>query len=399
MEAEAALHRNLRSPHATAGLLVIVFGFAMAPFFTAQRHELGYGPELSLPLGALGAAWTLAANLAYRRHGLSSRRYLLLNRGETFIFLVTCLAAIAAARNPVSPIWLLHVAHVVTSGASGGDRRFNTGLFTVLPALTAVYFGVVVDLEAAALVAGISIVSLFVYGVLAGTAARLTQMQLDRDRLEAELRAVTVSKERARIARDLHDGVGTELSSLFWQLQSLQAAATTPEAKASFEALTSRITQSTDELRNVVWELRATSLAWPELIAHLRSRCVELSAGRAKVSLVANDAEAREVPEDVRMHLARIVQEAVRNAIHHGRASSIEVRLALGDGLELEIDDDGQGIAPDAARRSVGGLRNIDVRVSSLGGRFSAEPGPGGGTRLRASVPLPEGPAATPQVA
>lgn len=79
---------------------------------------------------------------------------------------------------------------------------------------------------------------------------------------------------------------------------------------------------------------------------------------------------------------------AVRNAIHHGQAKHVELTLSLNGALRIQVEDDGRGIAPDATRRSVGGLRNIDVRVQSLGGTFSVEPRPGGGPALRAEIPL-----------
>jgi len=394
MNAEAVLHRQIRSPLATWSLLLIIAAFALAPLFPVDQRVLGYSAWLGLPLGALGIGWTLAAGLAYRLHGFSSRLYQVLNRGETIVFLVICLAAVIQSGNPASVVWLFHFAHVVTCGTSGAERRFNLAVFTVLPLVPVVTFAVWQGLESGALVAAIAGIALYAYAVMSATANRLSESQRQRDRLEAQLTALTVSKERARIARDLHDGVGAELSSLFWQLQSLRAAATTPEAQASFDTLTSRITQSTDELRNVVWELRATSLTWPELLAHLRTRCLELAGGEASVHVVADEAETREVPGDVRMHVARIVQEAVRNAIHHGRARHLELRLSLGDVLRVEIDDDGNGIAPDASRRSVGGLRNLDVRVKSLGGVFSAAPRAlGRGTSIRAEIPLPAEPA------
>ena len=389
MDAEAVLHGQIRKPIATWSLLLIISAFAVAPLFPVAQRVLGYSAWLSLPLGALGIGWTLATGLVYRRGGLASTLYRALNRGETIVFLVICLAGVTQSGNPASVVWLLHFAHVVTCGTSGGERRFNLALFTVLPLVPIVTFTVTQGLAAGALVTAIAGIALYAYAVMSATAARLSETQRHRDRLEAQLTALTVSKERARIARDLHDGVGAELSSLFWQLQSLRAAATTPEAQASFDTLTARITQSTDELRNVVWELRATSLSWPELLAHLRTRCLELAGGEASVNVVADEGETREIPGDVRMHVARIVQEAVRNAIHHGRARHLELRLSLGDVLRVEIEDDGHGIAPDASRRSVGGLRNLDVRVKSLGGVFTAAPRSlGGGTSVRAEIPL-----------
>jgi signal transduction histidine kinase len=388
MDSQTALHRQIRGPAATIALVAIIGGFAIAPLFPVDQRVLGYDAWLSLPLGAFGVAWTLATGLVFRLRGFGSPLYATMNRGETVVFSTLCLAAICQSGNPASAVWVLHFGHVVTCGTSGGERRYNLIVFTVASAAASVFFAVDQGLAAAGLVAAISGVAIFAYAVMSGTANRLSETIAQRDGLQAQLTAVTVSQERARIARDLHDGVGAELSSLFWQLQSLAATAATPEARASFDGLTQRITQSTDELRNVVWELRATSLAWPELIAHLRTRCAELAGDSATVAFEASGDETREIAGEVRMNVARIVQEAVRNAIHHGRARRLALRLHLGAALVVEVDDDGSGIAPDAARRSVGGLRNIDVRVRSLDGTFSVRPREGGGTRLRAELPL-----------
>lgn len=388
MDSQTALHRQIRGAPATIALLAIIFGFAVAPLFPVDRGVLGYDAWLSLPLGAFGAAWTITTGLAFRLKGHASSLYAALNRGETMVFSAICLTAICQSGNPASAVWVLHFGHVVTCGTSGGERRYNLGVFTVASALATAWFAATRGFAAATLVAALAGVAIYVYAVMSSTASRLSEAISQRDRLQAQLTAVTVSQERARIARDLHDGVGAELTGLFWQLQSLAATATTPEARASFDGLTQRITQSTDELRNVVWELRATSLAWPELIAHLRTRCAELAGDVASVALEADSEETREIPGDVRMNVARIVQEAVRNAIHHGRARHLALRVHVGERLVVEVDDDGSGIAPDAARRSVGGLRNIDVRVKALGGTFSVSPREGGGTRLRAEIPL-----------
>ncbi|MBE2250915.1 MAG: hypothetical protein IAE78_15365 [Myxococcus sp.] len=388
MDAEAAVHRQIRQPLTSLGLLLIVACFAVAPLAPFGERVMGTSAQFGLSMASLAAVAMLATGFAYRRFGLRSGIYRALNRLETATLATLCLATIMKSGNAASAVWALHFGHLVGCGSSGGERRFNLAVFSTLSAVTVGFFAVTQGLGAGALAAAIAGVALSGYSVMSATTSQLTQTRADRDRLEAELASMTIAQERARIARDLHDGVGTELSSLFWQLQSLRAAATTPEAMAVFDALSSRITQSTDELRSVVWELRATSLSWPELLAHLRTRCSELAGDEARVTLVGDETAARDVPGDVRLHIARIVQEAVRNAIHHGRARHLTIRLTLAEALRIEVDDDGRGIAPDASRRSVGGLRNLDVRVRSLGGVFSIAPREGGGTRLHAEIPL-----------
>jgi signal transduction histidine kinase len=88
-------------------------------------------------------------------------------------------------------------------------------------------------------------------------------------------------------------------------------------------------------------------------------------------------------------HLYHIAQEAVNNAIKHGNARSIRLRLEERDGrLELRVEDDGQGIAP--AKLAVGsgmGLHIMDYRARSIGGTLSVGAGAGGGTAICCCVP------------
>lgn len=384
---ESVNQRYVRSPGATALVVVVFTIFGVSPCFEGLAPRLGYGLSVSVPAALLASTSLVLTALAFRAGGLHDRRYRWLNRGERVLLGALTTLVICASGNPVSPLWLLHVVHVVTSGLSGAERRFNLRVFALVPLAAVLFFGATQGPGAGALVAAIAAISLYAYVAMAKLRDHLTSTIEQRDRLQATLASLSLSEERARIARDLHDGVGTELSSLFWQLQSLKRSAG-PDVQASLDSLTQRITQSTDELRNVVWELRATSLEWPDLVAHLRTRCVELAGDEATVTLCTAGREAVAISGDLRMNVARIVQEAVRNAIHHGHARTVDLRLVVNEALVIEIDDDGEGIAPDAARRSVGGIRNIQVRVANQRGTLAVSRREGGGTALRIILPL-----------
>jgi signal transduction histidine kinase len=390
---ETVNQRFVRSPVGTAVVVTVFAVFGLAPLFEPLAPRLGYSLAVGLPVAALASLWNIAVAVAFQRGGLNDRRYRLLNRGERMLFGALTIFVICASGNPVSPIWLLHLVHVVTSGMSGAERDFNLRVFTAVPLVAVGFFGVTQGPGAGLLVAAIAVTALYAYVAMTKLREQLTRTIEQRDALQVQLSSLELSEERARIARDLHDGVGTELSSLFWQLQSLKRSAS-PEVEASLDSLTQRISQSTDELRNTVWELRATSLDWPDLVAHLRSRCLTLAGDEAVLSFTTSGREPRAISGDLRMNVARIVQEAVRNAIHHGHARTVDVRLKVGDALVIEIDDDGEGIAPDAARRSVGGIRNIQVRVSNLKGTLAVARRETRGTSLRAVLPL-EPPAST----
>jgi signal transduction histidine kinase len=84
------------------------------------------------------------------------------------------------------------------------------------------------------------------------------------------------------------------------------------------------------------------------------------------------------------------VREATSNAVRHGEASGVTVRLARGDELRLTISDDGAGFDPARPRRRAGGgfgLISMRERTEALGGRFSVQSRPGAGTRVEVVLP------------
>jgi two-component system, NarL family, sensor kinase len=82
----------------------------------------------------------------------------------------------------------------------------------------------------------------------------------------------------------------------------------------------------------------------------------------------------------------RIVMEAVTNASRHGQASECVVHLAVDGALEVRVEDDGRGLAPDHVPGV--GLASMCERAAELGGTCSVEPRPGGGTVVRARLPI-----------
>ena len=98
------------------------------------------------------------------------------------------------------------------------------------------------------------------------------------------------------------------------------------------------------------------------------------------------------LPEEIETAVYRIIQEALTNVARHARAKRVWVALTgKGDELRLEVRDDGVGLPADngASRPSGIGLIGIRERVRALGGAVTLSSGPGGGTCLRASLPLP----------
>jgi len=202
-------------------------------------------------------------------------------------------------------------------------------------------------------------------------------------------------EERKRLARELHDRVIQDLINLHYFLEIGPAEAT---SKATIEALREGLRGVIDNLRQVSTELRPPALDDLSLGLAVRGYVEEArSKYDLKISLrlppSAHD-RLEALPEDVRLSLFRVLQEAVNNVHRHARASRVEVDLAAdGDAVTLEVRDDGRGFRCPAElgaliRRGHFGLAGAQERMGLVGGSLKLTSAVGRGTRLRASAPL-----------
>jgi len=202
-------------------------------------------------------------------------------------------------------------------------------------------------------------------------------------------------RERRRLSRDLHDSVGTTLS-LVALYGALAENRSHDPAEAHRLATTIR-----DAARAGLSELRAVLQALPQSPATVGELAdgMALAAQRAAepagavLNLAITSGAATIVHGHVRSALVRVFQEAVHNAIHHGRAAHIDAHLtASGERIELEVSDDGCGFDPS---RPVGGtgVAGMRDRARELGGEVTVESSPGGGARVRLALPLAQEPA------
>ena len=205
---------------------------------------------------------------------------------------------------------------------------------------------------------------------------------------ELHQRAQTIrAEQREGIARDLHDGLGQELTSL--RLLSglgrqLHPADSTGELFAELEQQVDQLQQG---LRRVLLALRPQRLDELGLVEALE----ELTRDRRRRSGLAITFAATDVPvplpADVSVAAYRIAQEAINNALRHAEADRIDIVLRGDRGdLVLEVADDGVGVSPE--RVGLGfGTQGIRERAQALGG--SARWTSNGGARLRVRLPAP----------
>ena len=188
--------------------------------------------------------------------------------------------------------------------------------------------------------------------------------------------------ERRRLERDLHDGAQQRLVALGLQLGML-ASRLDPGSEASRLLAGARIEleASLKELRDIARGLHPAVLSCGGLGAAL-----EALATRAPVPVRIVGAVEERPPAPVEVAAYYVVCESLTNVAKYAHAATVTVRVAREDGeLVVEVADDGVGGA-DAARGS--GLRGLEARVEALGGRLHISSPPGGGTVVRAVLPV-----------
>lgn len=194
--------------------------------------------------------------------------------------------------------------------------------------------------------------------------------------------------ERRRLARELHDGVGQNLTALKHRLAQLRdALGDAPDAlRDGLDAAIGLCADTLEDTRELSRLLRPTILDDLGLEPALRwlGRSVGASAGMA----VAVEVEPLpDLDEERQTLLFRIAQEALNNIAKHAQARSVLLRLVERDGrLQLQIVDDGVGFDP-ALRPSGSGLSGMRERLRLFEGALEVHSAPGHGTRIRAVVP------------
>ena len=195
-------------------------------------------------------------------------------------------------------------------------------------------------------------------------------------------------EERRRLRRDLHDGLGSQLSALHLQAGTLRLALPPglPAVEAQLLELQAEIHSAIGDLRRLVYALRPPALDELGLAGALRSLAAQCSTAEGLRVQVSAAEQLPPLPAAVEAAAYRITQEALANVVRHARAQRGQVRLAVTGGLRLEVGDDGVGLP---AERTAGvGLRSMRERAEELGGTCAVEAAPGGGTRVAIHLPL-----------
>lgn len=201
-------------------------------------------------------------------------------------------------------------------------------------------------------------------------------------------------EERKRIAMDIHDGIGQMLTSLKYQVESIDPEG--PLAKERIAEVDKLIKETIKEVRRVTFNLKPTVLGDYGLQAGLKVYIQEMSK-LTDVSLVyETSGHLERLPQKIDNNAFRIIQEAVNNAIKYAAASRITVTLEKKEGeCQITVTDNGKGFDTRLIEeRSVNiesgrGFFNMYERTEYINGKLEIVSQPGMGTRVMLRVPIP----------
>lgn len=214
-------------------------------------------------------------------------------------------------------------------------------------------------------------------------------------RLHRQLRLLeaqaALSKERARIAKDIHDDVGANLTQIAL-MGELARQDQTEVAKGNdrLEKISLAARNAIKSLDEIVWAVNPGNDTLAHLVDYAGQYALDylrVAGVRCRLDLPAPTPH-REVSTDVRHNVFLIVKEALNNVVKHAHAGTVWVRVKAGEqGMRLEIEDDGRGFDEAPLGNGADGLRNMRQRASEIGGRCEIQSRPGAGTWIIIDLP------------
>ena len=217
---------------------------------------------------------------------------------------------------------------------------------------------------------------------------RTSRLQAEvKERLKLENRIIEAREsEQARIGQDLHDGLCQHLVATAFSAGMLHRRLESDHAAGSEEALeiVTMIDESITQARDLAKGLYPVPLEEEGLETALRALTVNTAKRTGIAGSVDAEGPPSQLPIEVAIHLYRIAQEALNNAVKHAEAGSVRISFESSDkGFDLAIEDDGKGFKPEEIDGGGMGLHIMEYRARAIGATLSVSKGKAGGTCIR----------------
>lgn len=212
-----------------------------------------------------------------------------------------------------------------------------------------------------------------------------------RARLSSLEQQNALHRERARIAKDIHDDLGANLTQIAFLGELARQDRAEPEkATERTEKISATARQAIKSLDEIVWAVNPRNDTLAHLIDYVGQHALDfLSVADIRCRLdLPEPAPVHEVSTDVRHNLFLAVKEALTNIVKHAKATEVWLRVNVTkEALQVTIEDNGRGIGTPKNDPGADGLRNMEQRLAAIGGTCRIESEPGAGTRIAFEVP------------
>jgi len=198
-------------------------------------------------------------------------------------------------------------------------------------------------------------------------------------------------KERRKIARDLHDGLGQRLTALKFHIEGLKVPA---KEKQRYEEIKKMLYETIVDIRRISFNLMPSVLSDFGIIPALKLLADQTTRSSNVNVIFENNSVIERLNKIVEINVYRIVQEALTNAIKYAEADEVKIIVEdMDSSISVTIADNGKGfnsqnVSAKAKEGSGNGIANIQERTSLINGEFSIETAPGKGTKIIINVPL-----------
>lgn len=220
---------------------------------------------------------------------------------------------------------------------------------------------------------------------------KIIELEKDKQLITVDAMLKGQEEERSRIAKDLHDGLGSLLSGTKLSFMNVREnLVLTAENNALFDRSLSMLDNTIGDLRKVAQNLMPEALVKFGLQEALRDFCNTIQSSTDTKVVYQQFGEIRKLNNTAEVFIYRIVQELVANIIRHAQATEIMVQLMMDDdATSLTVEDNGKGFDKNVLQYKKGaGIRNITYRVQYLNGTLDIDTTPGNGTSVNIQLPI-----------
>jgi signal transduction histidine kinase len=236
---------------------------------------------------------------------------------------------------------------------------------------------------------GTSFVIIFL--LLAAAYFYYSRQQLRLQQVQERAVRETEENERVRMAKDIHDDLGSGLSKIKF-ITELMAGKYKSDTglNTHIRSISETSTELVDSMRDLIWALSPENTDLESLVARMREYASDyLIDSSIELTLVFPEKiPVMKVSKEAHRNLYAILKESLQNIVKHANASAVRIQLDLNDlTLSLQILDNGSGFLPELVKAG-NGLKNMRSRIAVIGGTLAQESAPGKGTQIEIQVQL-----------